>query len=106
MVILDLEHCFGRIAHSHVKDGIHLDRDVVPGDHVLRWDVQRGNSKRNPLLTGEPGRQKDQSRTLGPPEFSEEEGDSSLILAEDPQAQEGINERDRYCRKQEVHMTL
>src|SRR6185312_7629021 len=99
-----LEHCLGRVAHSHVEDGIHLDRHVISSDYVLRWDVQRGNSERNPLLTGEPGGEKNQSWTFGAPELSKEEGDPSLVLTEDPQAEKRIDNRDRQCRKQKVHM--
>jgi hypothetical protein len=102
-VVLDLDHRLGRITHPHVEHRVHLDRDVVAGDHVLRRDVQRHDSERDSLLVGEAGREEDHAGSLGAPVAPEEEGDAALVLPEHPEAQERVDHGDGESADQYLH---
>ena len=102
-VVLDLDDRLGRVEHPHVEHRVHLDRDVVPGDDVLRRDVERHDAERDALQRGKAQRHEDQPRSLGAPVPAQEERHAALVLAQDPEAHEGVDDDDGEQRQQEFH---
>src|SRR5262249_25491014 len=59
-----------------------LDRDVVPGDHVLGWHVHRDGPEAHLDHLVDERDQEDDPRPLGADEPAEPEDDTPLVLAE------------------------
>src|SRR5690606_15190112 len=76
-----------RVADPEVDHGVHLDRDVVPRDHVLRRDVESDDPQRDlDHSVDAEGDQEDQPRTLRALESAEPKDDAALVLPEYLQA--------------------
>jgi hypothetical protein len=89
-IILDLDDGAARRVHLHVQDRVHLDRDVVPGDHVLRRDVERHDAERHPLHLGQPQRHEGDARPPLPGELAEEKVHPTLVLLQNAKAPETV----------------
>src|SRR5437867_1631344 len=92
--IIDLVHRPHGVPHLHVEDGVHLDRDVVARDHVLRGDVHRHDAQGHLLHAGEQRRQEDEPRPLGAPQAAEEEVDAAFVLAQHAETAEQVGDDD------------
>src|SRR5437867_6171437 len=93
-IVLDLVHRPHGVPHLHVEDGVHLDRDVVARDHVLRGDVHRHDAQGHLLHAGEQRRQEDEPRPLCAPQAAEEEVDAAFVLAQHAEAAEQVGDDD------------
>ena len=83
-VILDIDDALDRLHNPEVEDGVDLHRDVVPGDDVLRGDVQGDQPEADPDHAVDGGEHQDEPRALGLGKHpAQPEDHTPLIFPED-----------------------
>src|SRR5262249_5684200 len=82
-IIADLDHRPFGVYHAKIDDGVHLDRHIVPGDHVLGRHFVDHDSKIDPHHLLHDGHQQEESGALRAGVAPEREDDAALVLAQD-----------------------
>ena len=93
-VVFDLNHGQLRVHHTGIHHGIHLDRDVVPGDHVLLGHVHHHGAQVHPHHLLNARNQDDQARPLDLPEAPQLKHHAALVLAQN--AHRGHGQHDQH----------
>src|SRR5919106_5857490 len=92
-VVLDGDRRPDRLHHVEVRDRVHPDGHVVPGDDVLRRDVHRHRLEVHLHHPVHDGDDEEQPGALGPDHSSEPEDHASLVLLHDPDRRDEDHQR-------------
>jgi len=94
-VIFNSDHGLIGIYHAEVDDRIDFDGDVVTGNHILGWDLQRHRPQADPEQLVDSWDDEDDPRSLRPDQSSKAEDNASFILSKDLDGRGGKdNEKD------------
>jgi hypothetical protein len=82
--VLHRDHGLLRVHHPEVHNRVHLDRDVVARDHVLRRHVEHHGAQAHPHHAVDRPGHDDEARALRPRQhLAQPEDDTPLVLVQD-----------------------
>ena len=94
-----------RLHYPEIHDRVHLHRDVIAGDHVLRRHVEHPGSQIDAHHLLDRWHHEDQPRPLHAAEAAEEEDHPALVLAQNLDRRDGQKREQNDDAADEIHIS-